>query len=212
MSTPARGAIGTPTDGPRKGQGWSEVYAVFDGPVFDLWKQSGLLDPSRPVRRLQTVDYWLPRFSAVIQAGRTPGLSPSLIEVCQLQRVLAEALTAPGPDAAAATEKQWAQQACSLLEADLSRPLDLHAAAATMNVSYELFRKRFRQVVGLSPAQYRARRNIDLACELIRAGQLRHKQIASRLGFADEYHFSKRFKKITGRSPRQFRNDVPRSG
>lgn len=31
--------------GPARGGRWDEIYLVFDGPVFDLWRQRGLLDP-----------------------------------------------------------------------------------------------------------------------------------------------------------------------
>src|SRR5436190_23258110 len=43
--------------GPAEGKTWSEVYIVFDGPVFDVWRRRGLLDPSRPIRHFEPVEY-----------------------------------------------------------------------------------------------------------------------------------------------------------
>lgn len=37
--------------GPNPGGIWSEIYAHFNGPVFDPWSAVGLLNPSRPVIR-----------------------------------------------------------------------------------------------------------------------------------------------------------------
>ncbi|HEY8666749.1 MAG TPA: AraC family ligand binding domain-containing protein, partial [Tepidisphaeraceae bacterium] len=34
---------------PPRGEAWNEFNIVFDGAVFDLWRQQGLLDPSAPV-------------------------------------------------------------------------------------------------------------------------------------------------------------------
>ena len=49
---------------------------------------------------------------------------------------------------------------------------------------------------------------MDRACELMAQGRLSGKEIAAKLGFFDEYHFSKRFKQVTGFSPTAFRQRV----
>ena len=38
---------------------------------------------------------------------------------------------------------------------------------------------------------------------------LTNKEIAYRLGFCDEFHFSHRFKQIMGKSPQRFRRSIP---
>ena len=53
--------------------------------------------------------------------------------------------------------------------------------------------------------RYRAGRRIETACDLLQYTTMTGAQIAERLGFSDEYHFSKRFKELRGKSPRQFR-------
>ena len=35
--------------GPGRGRTWDELYLVFDGPVFDLWRGTGVLDEAHPV-------------------------------------------------------------------------------------------------------------------------------------------------------------------
>jgi len=192
--------------GPPAGQTWSEIYFVYDGPVFDLWRERGLFDLRQPVQQLAPIDYWLQRFESVLGAPRQTGFAPALVEVCRLQTVLAEALHGGmkgNPDMA------WASQACALLEADLTRELDLATLAHQLQTSSDSLRKRFTRVVGLSPARFRSRRIIDRACALMQQGTLTDKQIATRLGFCDEFHFSKRFKSITGVTPRAFRRSLP---
>jgi AraC family transcriptional regulator len=59
----------------------------------------------------------------------------------------------------------------------------------------------FRRYEGMSPYQYLLRRRMNLAAEkLIEHGGL-VKETASRLGFADPYHFSHQFKAVHGISP-----------
>jgi AraC-like DNA-binding protein len=72
-------------------------------------------------------------------------------------------------------------------------------------MSAETFRKKFARLAGTPPWRYRMTQVIERACRLVHEGRLTNKEIAERLGFNDEFHFSRRFKQITGRSPREFR-------
>lgn len=189
---------------------WSELYLVFDGPVFDLWRSGGLLDPARPLHHLEPIEHWAHRFESVLGAPHRPGTGPPPVEVCRLQTVLAEALLASGAHGGD-DEAAWVERACALLEADLSRNLDLADLAHDLGMSYDGFRKRFTRATGVPPARYRGTRLIDRACELMQQGVLTDRQIAESLGYCDEFYFSRRFKQVTGRSPRLFRAGLPLS-
>jgi len=194
--------------GPQKGHLWSEYFLCFEGPVFDLWRQSGFLDSARPVHHLEPVDYWLKQFQSVLGSDRTPGLAPSVLETCRLQQVLAEALLSEELRAISPHDLDWVSRAKGLLEADLDRRQSMPRIAGKLGSSYETFRKRFTRIVGFSPAHYRDARIIDHACRLMQEENLSNKQIADRLGFCDEFHFSHRFKQILGQSPRKFRANL----
>src|SRR5688500_2342748 len=53
------------TYGPESGQNWHEYYVSFEGPIFDALETCGVLDPSRPVRRLGPLQPWRNRFLAL---------------------------------------------------------------------------------------------------------------------------------------------------
>lgn len=197
--------------GPIEGQTWNEFFLVFQGPLFDLWRSTGLLDEHHPIHHLEPIDHWLARFESVLSGSRQPGWSPPLLEITRLQQVLAEVLVGGSKSAIPNDDLRWASRACALLEADLSPSTDLHHIAHQLKINYESFRRRFTQIVGLPPARYRASRLIDRACELMQTSNMTDKQIAYSLGFCDEFHFSRRFKQILGSSPRNYRATLPRT-
>ncbi|HLL89724.1 MAG TPA: AraC family transcriptional regulator, partial [Tepidisphaeraceae bacterium] len=102
------------------------------------------------------------------------------------------------------------ERACAALSRDVHRRLDVAdlIAPAAGGLSYERFRKLFRQRTGHSPHDYRIRRRIDKAKALIHQERLSNKQVAYALGYPDPFTFSKQFKQVVGVSPEQFRRTV----
>jgi AraC-like DNA-binding protein len=182
---------------------WDQFFLVFEGAVFDLWRDHGLLDPGNPVLHIEPVPFWLRRMEACLERHGTQGETVTLQQVCRLQLLLAEIFLHTRKTASLAPE--WLEAACGRLAAISPQPVAMASLAASLGVSGETFRKQFTRVVGVSPARYRANKMIEHACKLMLERDLSGKEIASLLGFSDEYHFSKRFKKVMGMSPSQFR-------
>jgi AraC-like DNA-binding protein len=184
--------------GPARGSFWDEFFVVFSGPMFDLWRVKGLLDPAHPVRHLEPLDYWLRRLEDVVHAE-----TDSLQKVCSLQHLLAEVLE--GTDVS--RSPRWLAHACNLLQEGTETPQEV---ARSLGMSYETFRKRFSSAAGASPGHYQTMKAMDKACALMVAGGMTNKQIAERLNFCDEFHFGRRFKQVMGLTPTQFRTKMPR--
>lgn len=185
--------------GPEPGGDWSELYVVFDGPVFDLWRERGLLDPARPVHRLEPVDDWLAQLRSFVQHPRPRSPHERESEVCRFLLLLTSML---GRSGRAAT---WVERSQSLLASGLDEPLALEVVAAEVGMGYETFRKRFRQELGIGPSAYRSARRLEAARALLTSTAMSHREIAASLGFRDEFHFSKRFKQWSGVPPREIR-------
>lgn len=196
--------------GPGVSERWSEFYVVFDGPVFDMWRQVGLLSPAQPVQHAEPVGDWLARLGDALREPRPLTVAGRTSEIGRFLLVLTDIVAPNSSEPAIVLEPPWLARACTLLEAELTQELDVRAVAGEVGIPYETFRKRFQQHIGVSPTRFRATRRIDAACAMLQQPGLTTQAIAANLGFSDEFHFSRRFKQITGLSPREFRRRLPR--
>ncbi|MCF7839015.1 MAG: AraC family transcriptional regulator [Candidatus Marinimicrobia bacterium] len=191
--------------GPEPGETWTEFFLCFQGPVFDLWRQTGVLDPSRPLFHLKPVDSWLRRFEQLARPAEPADPESALRPLCRLQHLLADILLAARESPGHRANQDWLGRVGLLLDAQPEAPLDLAAVARSLRVSPEALRKRFTRLTGQTPAQYRTARLMERACTLLQQDQRTSKEIADALGFCDEYYFSRRFKQIVGQTPTAFR-------
>ena len=96
-------------------------------------------------------------------------------------------------------------QAKVIMKEDMAGNKDLESIAASLNISYSLFRREFKNKCGISPGQYRQELKLAKAKELLYSTNLSIAEISSRLHFECLGQFSTFFKKKTGVPPLEFR-------
>jgi AraC family transcriptional regulator, arabinose operon regulatory protein len=87
----------------------------------------------------------------------------------------------------------------------LDQPMRISALAALANLSPAHFTVLFKQQTGCSPRDYLHLLRIHRACQMLRSSTLNVKEIATRLGYQDQFHFSRQFKAFQGVSPSEYR-------
>jgi len=191
--------------GPAPGETWDEFYLVFEGPVFDMWRNTGCLDREHPVIPLKPMDFWRDRILRVIEGQEARSESELLRESIKLQELLADIQQAGHEDVS--DDIAWLATA----KQALAETMDVHVAAQATGYSYEAFRKRFRKLSGRSPGRYRTSVLMERACEMLVQPGMLMRDIADELGYCDEYHFSRQFSKTVGWSPTEYRSRIRRS-
>jgi transcriptional regulator GlxA family with amidase domain len=93
-----------------------------------------------------------------------------------------------------------------------SEDLDFQELAKEIGMGYDNFRRRFKQLVGMSPHQYFITQKVERAKELLLFTDLEIKDVALQLGFSDPYYFSRFFKERTNTSPAHFRKGDREAG
>lgn len=102
-------------------------------------------------------------------------------------------------------EALFLEKACRYLSEDFPGKRDIRGFCRKNGWSYETFRKRFQERIGISPGQYRIRCRLNLSRDLLNMPRLSIAEIAEKLGYSSMYEFSAQFKKYMGISPTQYR-------
>lgn len=196
--------------GTKPGEFWDELWFEFEGPAFDLMRDTKLLNPRRPIHHTQNCDHWFRRFFQIIPPLHLRKRTPPEVIVSRFISVLTEVLTdTDAHEEAPAPRDDWVNVACELLATHGSAPgQEPIVVARKLGFSYETFRKKFRRVIGFSPGRFHLDSKIDRAAALLHQGRHTIKEIAAELGFCDEFYFSRCFKRRFGQSPRDFRHRV----
>jgi AraC family L-rhamnose operon regulatory protein RhaS len=125
-----------------------------------------------------------------------------------LHSLLAEVLRAAGGaeqavERAMPTERIGAILA--MVEDRLAEPLTVAELAAAARLGLGQFHQRFLAETGYTPADYRARRRLLKAQEMLAEPALSVTDIALTLGFSTSQYFATFFRRFTGMSPRDYR-------
>lgn len=84
--------------------------------------------------------------------------------------------------------------------------LNIPQLAQRCALSETAYRRRFRQLTGMSPVRYINRLKIDKACQMLESGDISTGQISDFLNFYSLPYFCKVFKEYTGMTPRAYRD------
>ncbi|HBG26479.1 MAG: hypothetical protein A2Y10_06205 [Planctomycetes bacterium GWF2_41_51] len=89
----------------------------------------------------------------------------------------------------------------------LEKDISMQDISGNVGLSPEHLTRIFKKEVGTTPYLYYLKKRIHLAQVLLKNTNMSVKEIASRLGYKDEFYFSNCFKKYTGVSPLNYRKN-----
>lgn len=102
-------------------------------------------------------------------------------------------------------ESHGLQPALQAIDRHLSEPLANPDLARLCGLGEDHFIRKFRQVIGLTPARYGMERRLTLAAEWLTTTRRTLEEISTAAGFTDRFHFSRAFKARLGVPPATYR-------
>ena len=95
--------------------------------------------------------------------------------------------------------------ALTYIEDNINRPLRLEEIAEVSGYSLSRFKVRFKEQLGITPAEYITLEKLRLAKKLLIGSRTRVTDIAYQLGFSSSNYFSSVFRKYNFCTPREYR-------
>lgn len=114
-------------------------------------------------------------------------------------------LLAREQSAAASTRHTELNKVLLYMHQHMNKPIRIEELVQLSGLSRTTFFTLFRTVTGLSPSEYWLKLKLESAKSYLETTNLAVKEIAAKLQFYDEFHFSKLFKRRYGQSPSAFR-------
>ncbi|WP_221409143.1 helix-turn-helix domain-containing protein [Reichenbachiella versicolor] len=93
----------------------------------------------------------------------------------------------------------------SIIQHNLYANLSLEELATLCHLSLSSFKRKFNEVFGESPKKYVAKKKVEKAASLLKAGDQRISDIAYQVGFDSLATFNRNFSSIYGKSPSEYR-------
>ncbi|MDE5839911.1 MAG: helix-turn-helix domain-containing protein, partial [Muribaculaceae bacterium] len=83
--------------------------------------------------------------------------------------------------------------------------LNVEKLSAEVGVSRAQLHRKMKDLIGMTPSDYIRNIRLKRACELLRRPDIEVTQVAYKIGFTSQPHFSSHFKRYTGFSPSEYR-------
>ena len=97
------------------------------------------------------------------------------------------------------------EEAKGFIDSRLSEDISLDQVAAMVGLTPTYFSSLFKKVTNETFVQYRIKKRMTKAKEMLAIPYVRIVDVASDVGYEDYPHFTKTFKKIVGVSPSEYR-------
>jgi len=183
----------------------THLWVTFGGDHSQQLLRRGLLSPRRPVLPTVLSNELLEPFARLLKHLRDPSPGQQQRLAAAVLELLGVATVAPPTSA----PPDLLEHARRLLGERLSDVIDLEDLADKLGMSYDRFRRRFKERFGIAPYQHRLLCKLTQAQELLATTDLSVARIAEMLRFDDPFHFSRLFKRKFGVAPSACRRITP---
>lgn len=166
--------------------------------------------PGHGIREGEWVDPHLYRIARTLRAGYRRNLFPPQAYLDSIADAVAEHLTqnymhARRQRERAGLSESRLKKALAYIEAHLFEPLPVDAIADAAHLSSFHFRRMFKRSTGLGPHEFVMRRRVEHAKTLLAESETPIAEIARRVGFCSQAHFTTVFRRHTDFTPWRYR-------
>ena len=191
---------------PDEATGWDEYWVEFDGDLINHYRTKEFLHPENPVITIGLLDDIAENYQKIIQLIKDEKPGFQYIASGILLQILGQLFASKKYHSfEGKIIENLIRQAKILIMENLHTVISQEDIAKNIGLGYSLYRKKFKEYTGVSPAQYQIQLRVNKAKDLLIASNLPLKEIAHNLGFETTDYFLRLFKQKTGFTPSEFR-------
>ncbi len=192
---------------PDEDSGWNEYWIGFNGPNIEARMLNGFFSRNTPLYHVGFNEFIVNLYNEAIRAAKRQEPQFQQLLAGIVNHLLGILLTArvPGQSETLNRSIDLVNMAKTLMIDSIEENISMPIIASKLNVSYTTFRRQFKAITGMSPAQYFISIRIQRAKEMLLGTNAPIKEIAIVLQFESPEYFATLFKKKTGMSPLEFR-------
>ena len=181
---------------------WSESFFVFEGPLMDGLSKSNIVKPG--IYKLANLGSVKTLRNQTVSNAKT--IKESERQILAVIQWLIESTFVVDDNSVESNLTEQIKAASNLFLENLSNSVHLvEKIADEVGIPYDIFRKEFKNVFGVSPGLWIRQQRLVRVAQLLSFTDIPIKVIARRFGFSDEFHLSKSFTKFYGVAPGNYR-------
>ncbi len=192
---------------PNAETGWNEYWIGFTGLNIETRVLNGFFSREKPLFHVGFNEFVVNLYNEAIRSAKRQEPQFQQLLAGIVNHLLGILLTAKDTSQSETLNRsiEIVNAAKALMIESIEENISMPVIADKLHVSYTTFRRQFKSITGLSPAQYFINIRIQRAKEMLLGTNASIKEIAIVLQFESPEYFSTLFKKKTGISPLEFR-------
>ena len=188
--------------------GWHEYWVGFRGAHFERLLEEGFFSPEKCFFETGLYDPILSLFSQIIEEVKIQRPLYQMKACAAILGLIAEVLTRDRRKDQPNYYQQIVEKAKYLMESNIFSLINLSDISDQLGISTSRFNEIFKTYTSMTPYQYYIHIKIHKSKRLLEQKELSVKEVAYKMGFDDQNHFSRLFKNKTGVSPSNWKDFI----
>lgn len=181
--------------------GWDEYWVGFNGKEVERLYGEKFFTPDKPLFQVGIHQSLIQLFNEVIELSKSEAPSYQFNIGSTILKMISSIISMEQKHNQPEESDLLVEKAKALFAGNIQNSITVEEVAAELGLNQSRFGKLFKNYTGLTPYQYFLHMRVNRAKELLETTDCSIKELAYKLHFNDQYHFSKLFKQKTGMSP-----------
>jgi AraC-like DNA-binding protein len=189
-----------------KSTGWDEFWVEFNGDLIKHYRNNDFLNPKNPIIKVGILENIVENYFNIIDLIKDEKPGFQYLASGNLMTIMGQIFASIKyqPFEGKQIENQIKQAKLAIYE-NMNTTISQEDLAKNVGLGYSLYRKKFKEYTGISPAQYQIHLRIHKAKVLLTSTNQPLKEIALNVGFDSSNYFYRLFKQKTGLTPSDYR-------